>query len=402
MNITQKDNNQLQENNIDNTNISQNIYYQSNIYEQKDNNNININKDTTRNEYEYSQEKENDKINKNEIKEKDINNKDNFEKKEHTFYTPNTFGDRKIELSFNYTEAIQELKRKNVNETIFNSLPKNKLSFAMCSIGKLENLYVRDFIIYYLELGVDKFYIYDNNEINGEKFEDVIQDFIDKNYVEIINMRGNQNDSPQINAYESCYQDHKNNYDWFLFFDFDEYLYIKDYSLNDFVQLPMFNNCASIIYYYMYYTDNNEVYYNTESPIKRFTVQLERKISGMNDQNSMSRGRINELTYKRSPHAPFFINGTYNTKYITCNTEGNIFHKFEENQQNKNIKTYKNAFVKHFHWRSTEEYCIKIGIRKYFKSYNWDKRNYNFLKGQYFIYNANTDEKRSLFRKFFL
>ena len=176
MNITQNDNSQLQENNTDNINISQNNHYQSNIYEQKDNNNININNETTRNEHEHSQEKENNKINENEVKEKDINNKD--EKKEHIFYTPNTFGDRKIELSFNYTEAIQELKKKNVNETIFNSLPKNKLSFAMCSIGKLENLYVRDFIIYYLELGVDKFYIYDNNEIDGEKFEDVIQDFL--------------------------------------------------------------------------------------------------------------------------------------------------------------------------------------------------------------------------------
>ena len=118
-------------------------------------------------------------------------------------------------------------------------------------------------------------------------------------------MRGNQSDSPQINAYESCYQVHKNDYDWFLFFDFDEYLYIEDYSLNDFVQLPMFNNCASIIYYYIFYTDNDEVYYNTESPIKRFTVQSKIKINGLNEQNSMSRGRINELTYKRSSHAHF-------------------------------------------------------------------------------------------------
>ena len=57
--------------------------------------------------------------------------------------------------------------------------------------------------------------------------------------------------------------------------------------------------------------------------------------------------------------------------------------------------------MKHFHWRSTEEYCIKLGIRKYFKSYGWNKGNYLFLKNQYFASNANKDEKQSLFRNFF-
>ena len=68
---------------------------------------------------------------------------------------------------------------KHPNYTKINSFPKDKKKFAMCSIGKLENLNVRDFIIYYLELGVDKFFIY---EKYGEKIEDVVKDFIDLKY----------------------------------------------------------------------------------------------------------------------------------------------------------------------------------------------------------------------------
>ena len=200
-----------------------------------------------------------------------------------------------------------------------------------------------------MELGIDKFYIYDNNEVYGEKFEDVLQDFIDQNLVEIINMRGNQTHYPQVFAYESCYHDHINDYDWFLFFDFDEYLYIKNYSLNDFVQLPIFDNCSSILYFWRHYTDNGQLYYNIESPVKRFRVPipLNIQISKHGNQKSMSRGRIQYLTHTRSVHAPFFRNGTHNTKYITCNTEGNMYNKFDKRQ--RNIRTYKNAFLKHFH-----------------------------------------------------
>ena len=37
---------------------------------------------------------------------------------------------------------------------------------------------------------VDKIFLYDNNDINDERFEDVISDFIENGYVEIINYRG--------------------------------------------------------------------------------------------------------------------------------------------------------------------------------------------------------------------
>ncbi len=38
----------------------------------------------------------------------------------------------------------------------------------------MENHYIREWIEYYLNLGVDKIFLYDNNDINGEKFEDEI------------------------------------------------------------------------------------------------------------------------------------------------------------------------------------------------------------------------------------
>ena len=53
-----------------------------------------------------------------------------------------------------------------------------KKDICICLIGKNENLYIREFVEYYSFLGVGKLIIYDNNDINGEIFENVIDDYI--------------------------------------------------------------------------------------------------------------------------------------------------------------------------------------------------------------------------------
>ena len=108
----------------------------------------------------------------------------------------------------------------------------------------------------------------------------------------------------------------------------------------------------------------------------------------------MSRGGIKELSYSKTTQAPFFINNT-KSKYIICDIEQNEI-KF----QDKKEITFKNAFLKHFKWKSTEEFCLKLGIRKYFKSYNWGKQDYKFIKDKYFTFNEKSEEKRNLLNKY--
>ena len=50
---------------------------------------------------------------------------------------------------------------------------KNQIKIALCTMGKQENLYVKEFIYYYKKLGVDTIFIYDDNDYNTEKFSDV-------------------------------------------------------------------------------------------------------------------------------------------------------------------------------------------------------------------------------------
>ena len=57
-------------------------------------------------------------------------------------------------------------------------------------MARLENLYIRDLIAYYLSIGFEKFIIGDNNFPNVEKLSDVVQDYINNGIVDIIEIFG--------------------------------------------------------------------------------------------------------------------------------------------------------------------------------------------------------------------
>ena len=51
---------------------------------------------------------------------------------------------------------------------------KKKIKVCLCVIGKKENLYIKEFINHYREIGYNHIYIYDNNDINSERIDSII------------------------------------------------------------------------------------------------------------------------------------------------------------------------------------------------------------------------------------
>ena len=80
----------------------------------------------------------------------------------------------------------------------------NNIKVCICTIGKNGNKYIREFIEHYKHYGIDKIFIYDNNDINGEYFREVINDYIKNKYIEIINFRGKK--KVQLLSYRDCYK----------------------------------------------------------------------------------------------------------------------------------------------------------------------------------------------------
>ncbi|MCL2758042.1 MAG: glycosyltransferase family 92 protein [Alphaproteobacteria bacterium] len=94
---------------------------------------------------------------------------------------------------------------------------KNFLS--VCAIVKNEGPYFKEWIEYHKLLGVDKFYVYDN-ESTDETFE-VLKPYIEKGVVEYSFWPGKLQQKP---AYKDCINRFKNDSEWIAFTDLDEFI----------------------------------------------------------------------------------------------------------------------------------------------------------------------------------
>ena len=83
---------------------------------------------------------------------------------------------------------IYKYKSFNINQLFIKN--NNNIKVCICTVGKKENRYIREFVEYYKKYGVDKIFLYDNNDENEERFEYVIKDYIENGLVKILNWRG--------------------------------------------------------------------------------------------------------------------------------------------------------------------------------------------------------------------
>ena len=265
----------------------------------------------------------------------------------------------------------------------------SKIKVLLCTIGKEENKYIKEFVNYYKKLKIEKIILYDNNDINGENFQDILKKDISNNFVKIINYRGFK--LPQQKALANCYEVYNNYYDWIAFYDIDEFLQINDYdNINKFLSLSKFKKCQSIIINWKYYGDNNKLYYEPKPVIERFTYPFYFTNKSMNynkflisGAKTIVRGRLNIIWQ----HFPHFLNNT-----INCRPDGTILNNYFSSPQ------YSIAYINHYTTKSTEEFAERLNkgdvILKVDKAY-LKARIYNY----YFVFNSMTKEKITLLKK---
>ena len=250
-----------------------------------------------------------------------------------------------------------------------------RYKICLCTVGKQENKYILEYINYYKNFGVDKIFLYDNNEQNNEKFEDIIFDYIKDGFVELINYRGKK--KVQLEAFNDCYQKNNKKYNWLIFYDIDEFLYLKNYNnIKDFLKESKFNKCQVIQLNWVIHTDNNLLYYHNKSVIERFP-EIGKSLNNSIDLKSIIRGNLNiKITsiHYLSPNL------------ISCDGFGN---KKEVNNYLNQKRDKQFYFINHYYTKSTEEF-----IEKMMKGCVWigEPRRFGIVKN-YFDINKITKEK---------
>ena len=248
-------------------------------------------------------------------------------------------------------------------------------------MGKKENLYAKEFMKYYMTLGVDHMFIFDHNEPNTEKIKDVL----DKKYEKKISFfdAKNLDINNQSSAFTNCYKNNFNKFDWFIMVDMDEYLYIVNDTLKNYLSSEIFNKCDFIKIHWANSQDNNLLHYDPRPLFQRF----KRPYIKSKYIKSIIRGNITNLKYW--VHSPYYSP----FKNITCTNEGKIINYTNINfEYNKQINTNKSYFI-HFRFKSTEELINKF--KRGYSNWHGNKINKVLLErlSNYFEENDLTLEK---------
>ena len=228
---------------------------------------------------------------------------------------------------------------------------KYKYFFCFTSMGKLENKYVNELLDYYKKIGVDKFYLADNNDKNSEKLSDILKKDIIDGLVDIIDIIGVKKDQTQL--FGEIYEKHKSDCRWMSFYDFDEYLAFTNNKNNiqTYFSDSNFKKCDVILINWIIYNDNSFVKYSNRSLNQRFTKPLYNSESNK-FVKSIIKGNLNwnPWSYDQTSHRP-------RHQLRTCDSNGNRVRTFNDVII---LPIIDNVFIKHFATKTVEEYIEKI------------------------------------------
>ena len=264
-----------------------------------------------------------------------------------------------------YLFIINLIKIKKYNKNIklrnsYNNEIINRMKVCLCTLGKKENKYIREFIKYYVDFGIDK----------------IINDFINNKYVKIINYRGLARS--QLKILNDCYKNNYNKYNWLLFYDIDEFLYLRNYkNIKYFLIEKKFKKYILIHLNLIYHTDNNLLYYENKSLSERFP---EKRYKNLFIAKTILRGHIPGIKIT-SAH-------WINYKIVGCNGYG----KKIKLKNYKYIKPdFRNYYINHYAFKSTEEFINKINRGSCYYGINNKTKLHKI--NVYFCYNKITLKK---------
>lgn len=261
------------------------------------------------------------------------------------------------------------------------------LKVLLCAFAKCENLYLSEWVDYNFNVGFDHIILFDNNEKNGERPQDVLSDE-QMSRMTFVDVRGQVETAVrlQTKCYTKCYNEMTSGYDWVSFLDIDEFITLPkhDNNIKKYLSDPRFKDYEGIRINWMNYGDNGKVNYEKGNVLDRFTEPCKNQKDRC-DFKTIYRTNIPGIVYNSAHYA--------NEVRKVCDNKG------DETPQTANchmvIKDRSVAYIKHFVTKSLEEFItIKRARRR-----KGDVAQMRLSKGFYYTLNERTPEKDEMFRK---
>ena len=108
------------------------------------------------------------------------------------------------------------------------------MKIALCTRIRRANRFIKEYIDYYLNLGVDTIFIGDNNrqddQFDDHNVKEYLKEYIDNNKVVYVDISKFKNAEKCHDQFERMvYKDYENQFDYVMPFDYDEFLNLNGY-----------------------------------------------------------------------------------------------------------------------------------------------------------------------------
>lgn len=270
-----------------------------------------------------------------------------------------------------------------------------ELKTLLCCIGRKENQYIREFVEYNKAVGFTNICLYDNNYDGEDDFRDVIGDFIDDGFVILKDYRNRQ--VCQVDAYNECYSEYKDKYDWIAFFDCDEFITFGTpdvKNISEALKDERFKDFDMIHVNWLMFSDSDLVVNDGRPVMQRFQkyvepIDFKRAWENVPENfhiKSIVRGGLDGVVFK-SPHTPEGVEKC-------CDSVGNPA------DGTKFLHPYNYSFLmlRHYSDKTIEEYIDKITRGFPDQILTPDKYDY-LLKTRFFRSNKPTREKLAMVKE---
>ena len=253
------------------------------------------------------------------------------------------------------------------------------MEVALCAIGRMENLYAREWVEHHLRIGFDHIFIYDNNQRGEEHFESVLADFVAEKCVTIIDFRDCE--KAQRAAYNDCYRRYGRDYSWIAFFDFDEFLFINSKLPQDVHELMRrYDGWQVVMVPWLMMTDGGLLHYDPRPVTERFT---EYSPQHSNQAKGIVRGNIRGVKYTNSVHVPM------HPVLRCCNPLGEPVAQRRHAKMNTDV-----CWLAHYSTKTAEEW-VTNKWRKGAAGVTYEKFRRQYAD-YFFSINERTKEKEAL------
>lgn len=193
-------------------------------------------------------------------------------------------GNKYIDYQKNFTFGVKYIKNVMVDyvlskyfkiylDTHKTTQNDKKYTVSICGIFKNEAPYLREWIEYHKIVGVDHFYLYNNN--SNDDYLNIIREYIDEGTVTLFDWN---EDRAQMKAYKHCMTNHSYETQWMGFIDIDEFVVpiVKD-SIAE--VLSGFSNRPAIIVYWKMFGSGGKIHREDGLVTERFTKCYEKLIN---------------------------------------------------------------------------------------------------------------------------